>query len=58
MNKVIMTLRLTKDPDIRYTNDQKCIARFNGAVDRKFKKRASRQQTFLILFASVGLESS
>lgn len=39
MNKVLLVARLTKDPDIRYTdNGGTCIARFNVAVDRRFKK--------------------
>ena len=37
MNKVIMTGRLTRDPDIRYSTDkggeQMCIARYTLAVD-------------------------
>ena len=36
MNKVILIGRLTKDPEIRYTNDS-AFARFSVAVDRKFK---------------------
>ena len=38
MNKVIMTGRLTKDPEMRYTADQKAIAGFSIAVDRRDKK--------------------
>lgn len=38
MNKVILMGRLTKDPELRYTNDKKAIARFSLAVDRKFSK--------------------
>lgn len=40
MNKVIMIGRLTRDPDIRYTQgqDQMCIARFTLAVDRKGRR--------------------
>lgn len=37
MNKVIMMGRLTKDPEIRYKDD-KAVARYSIAVDRKFKK--------------------
>lgn len=37
MNKVILMGRLTRDPDVRYSNndgDQLCIARYTLAVDR------------------------
>lgn len=38
MNKVILMGRLTRDPDIRWSQgqDQKCTARFTLAVDRRF----------------------
>lgn len=38
MNKVILMGRLTKDPDIRYTQGENsmCIARYTLAVDRRF----------------------
>ena len=35
MNKVILIGRLTRDPDIRYTQGENCIARYTLAVDRK-----------------------
>ena len=40
MNKVILMGRLTKDPDVRYTqgNEPMCIARYTIAVDRMGKK--------------------
>lgn len=40
MNKVILMGRLTKDPDIRYSQNENatCVARYTLAVDRKFKK--------------------
>ncbi len=41
MNKVILMGRLTRDPDIRYSNNsngQMAIARFSLAVDRRFKR--------------------
>ena len=41
MNKVILMGRLTRDPDIRYSNNsngQLAIARFSLAVDRRFKR--------------------
>ena len=40
MNKVIEIGRLTKDPEIRYSQgaNTTCIARYTLAVDRKFKQ--------------------
>jgi single-strand DNA-binding protein len=39
MNKVVLIGRLTKDPEVRYggENNDKAVARFTVAVDRKFK---------------------
>ena len=41
MNRVILMGRLTKDPDVRYTQgqDPMCIARYTLAVDRMWKKK-------------------
>lgn len=41
MNKVILIGRLTRDPDIRYTQaaEPLAIARYTLAVDRRFQKR-------------------
>lgn len=38
MNKVILMGRLTRDPDIRYTDNQTCVARYSVAVDRRYSK--------------------
>lgn len=38
MNSVALTGRLVRDPDVRYTSTQMCIATFNLAVDRNNKK--------------------
>lgn len=40
MNKVILMGRLTRDPEIRYSQDENnmAIARYTLACDRKFKK--------------------
>lgn len=37
MNKVIQIGRFAKDPEVRYTENNKAIARFTIAVDRKYK---------------------
>ena len=43
MNKTLICGRMTKDPDVRWTqgNPQTCIARFTLAVDRKTKEKAT-----------------
>lgn len=39
MNKVILMGRLTKDPEVRYTNNNNtAVCSFTLAVDRKFQK--------------------
>ncbi|MGP1612508.1 MAG: single-stranded DNA-binding protein [Catonella sp.] len=38
MNKVILMGRLTRDPEMRYSQDM-AIARFSLAIDRRFKKQ-------------------
>lgn len=41
MNKVILMGRLTRDPEVRYSqgNNAMCIANFSLAVDRRFKRQ-------------------
>ena len=45
MNKVILMGRLTRDPEIRWTQgqDQMCIARFTLAVDRRQRRQDGQQ---------------
>lgn len=45
MNKVILVGRLTKDPEVRYTQSGIAVAAFTLAVDRKYAKKDSGQQT-------------
>ena len=47
MNRVILTGRLTRDPEIRWTQgqDQTCMARFTLAVDRRSAKRDGNERT-------------
>lgn len=48
MNKVILMGRLTRDPEIRYANNENntCIANYTLAVDRRFKRQEmNRLQT-------------
>ena len=55
MNKVILMGRLTRDPQVRYTQgqDSMAIARFTLAVDRRGRKqeenrKVSKMLTFLL----------
>ena len=58
MNKVIEIGRLTKDPDIRYSQgaSSTCIARYTLAVDRKFKQEGQPNADFIncIAFGKLG----
>lgn len=49
MNKVILMGRLTRDPEIRYSQGENSIAvaRFTLAVDRRFKKPGEADADFL-----------
>jgi len=47
MNKVIMMGRLTRDPEVRYSQgagEQLAIGRFSIAVDRRFARRGASQE--------------
>lgn len=47
MNIVIMGgVRLTRDPDIRYSQDGKPIANYSIAVDRRFKREGGPEADF------------
>lgn len=49
MNKYICIGRLTKDPDIKYSQGDKqtCIARYTLAVDRRFKQEGQPEADFI-----------
>ena len=58
MNKVIEIGRLTKDPEIRYSQgaSSTCVARYTLAVDRKFKQEGQPNADFIncIAFGKLG----
>ena len=58
MNKVIEIGRLTKDPEIRYSQGENttCVARYTLAVDRKFKQEGQPTADFIncIAFGKLG----
>ena len=43
MNKVILMGRLTKDPEIRYTQNNMPVANFSIAVNRRFKREGDTE---------------
>lgn len=51
MNKVILMGRLTRDPNVTYTQasngEQLCIARFTLAVDRRIKREGDQNADFI-----------
>lgn len=47
MNKVVLMGRLTSDPEVRFTQDNMCIARYTLAVDRKFSKNDDQKADFI-----------
>ena len=53
MNKVILMGRLTKDPDVRYTQAEQpmTIARYTLAVNRRFRKEGEAQADFITCVA-------
>lgn len=56
MNKVILMGRLTRDPEIRYTNSENstCIANYTLAVDRRFKRQGEEQTADFIRCVAMG----
>ena len=49
MNKVILMGRLTRDPDVRWTQgpEQSAVARYTLAVDRRFRKEGGATADFI-----------
>lgn len=58
MNKVILMGRLTRDPDIRYSQGEQttAVARFTLAVDRRFKREGEQAADFIscVAFGKTG----
>ncbi len=46
MNSVVLIGRLTRDPEVRYTQDQMAIARFSVAIDRPVSAGKEKQTDF------------
>lgn len=47
MNNVVLEGRLTRDPDIRYTDGGGSVARISLAVNRRFKKEGQPEADFI-----------
>lgn len=58
MNKVILMGRITRDPEVRYTqgDNASAVARFSLAVDRRFKKDGDQTADFIncVAFGKTG----
>ena len=56
MNKVILMGRLTRDPEIRYSQGESssAVARYTLAVDRRFKRQGEEQTADFINCVSFG----
>lgn len=56
MNKVILMGRLTRDPEIRYSQGESAtaVARFTLAVDRRFRRQGDDQTADFISCVSFG----
>lgn len=46
MNKYIAIVRLTKDAEVRYNTDGRAIAKFDVAVNRRFKREGEADADF------------
>ena len=58
MNKVILMGRLTRDPEVRYGNDNKPVARYSIAVDRRYKDQNGNYPTDFFNLVSFGNTAS
>lgn len=48
MNKIILLGRLVKDPEIKYTSSEKCVAQFPVAVNRPTKNAEGQYEADFI----------
>lgn len=53
-NKITLIGRLTKDPELRYTQNGKAVSRLTIAVDRKYKNKEGEKETDFIPIISWG----
>ena len=48
LNRIVLIGRLTRDPELRYTQSGVAVASFTLAVDRKFKNQAGEREADFI----------
>ena len=55
MNKVILMGRLTRDPEVRYSQaaEPLAVARYTLAVDRRFKRQGEQEADFITCVSFV-----
>lgn len=60
MNKVILMGRLTRDPEVRYSQGEQAtaIARYTVAVDRRFRRDGDSQTADFIGCVAFGRQAS
>ena len=54
MNKIILLGRLTRDPEVRYTQTGACVAQFTLAVDRPFTNQDGQKEADFITCVAWG----
>lgn len=54
MNKVILCGRLTRDPEVRYSQDNTAVVRYTLAVNRRFKREGEEQTADFINCVAFG----
>lgn len=56
MNKVVLIGRLTKDPELKFSQSGTAVANLTLAVDRKFKKEGQQQADFIpiVVWGKIG----
>ena len=49
MNNVVLMGRLTRDPEVKYTQGEnpRCVARYTLAVNRRFKRDGEPEADFI-----------
>jgi len=62
MNKAILVGRLTRDPEVRYSQDENptAVARYTVAVDRRFKREGETTADFIpcVLFLDISRQET
>jgi len=47
INRIVLTGRLTRDPELRYTTSGKAVCSFSLAVDRRFSGQGEKETDFI-----------